>query len=193
MSQKYDTAYKFTAKWEGALSDDAADRGGLTHWGVSTVFLTDFAKSYPETCKALGVNPLPVSRQTIKNLTKEQAKAIFKKAFWDKLQLDDMPIQMGVLLYDCAVNSGISQSVRLAQRGYNKASGQSIAVDGKYGPITRSSLLQGNNETTWEAIIEARKNFYHQIVDRRESQRVFLKGWLNRANDLIKYVKTLEA
>ena len=36
------------------------------------------------------------------------------------------------------------------------------------------------------AIIEARRDLFRAIVERTPAQRVFLKGWLNRANDLEK-------
>ena len=34
MVDKFDLAYKFVADWEGGLTDDPADRGGITHYGV---------------------------------------------------------------------------------------------------------------------------------------------------------------
>ena len=33
-----------------------------------------------------------------------------------------------------------------------------------------------------DAVVEERIKFYHRIVERNESQRVFLRGWLRRAN-----------
>lgn len=192
VSSAFTTAHNFVAKWEGGLSDDAADRGGLTHWGVSFVFLSDFAKQHSQWLQEIGVHPLPVNRETIRNLTKDQAQRIFKKEFWDPLQLDDMPVQMACLLYDAAVNSGTRQSVKLAQRGYNAARvGTPLDVDGKYGPKTRAALLDHNTPVVWQGIIAARKNYYAEIVRKRPSQAVFLKGWHNRANDLLKFVTFL--
>jgi len=191
----FSIAHKFTAKWEGGLSDDAADRGGLTNYGVSIEFLKDFASEYDNRLKlqSLGVSPLPVTRSTIKNLTQEQASAIFRHAFWTPLNLDDLPLQMGVLLYDAAVNSGRSQSVKLAQRGYNACVtyGTKLVVDGKLGPLTRAALSKTNTKPVRQAIITARENFYKEIVRNKPSQYVFLNGWLNRAADLRKYVEGL--
>jgi len=191
----FDIAHKFTAKWEGGLSDDAADRGGLTNYGVSIEFLKDFASEYDNRLKlqSLGVSPLPVTRSTIKYLTEDQAKAIFRHEFWNPLQLDDLPLQIAVLLYDAAVNSGKSQSVKLAQRGYNACVtyGTKLTVDGKLGPLTRAALSKTNTKPVRQAIITARENFYKDIVRNKPSQYVFLNGWLNRAADLRKYVESL--
>lgn len=190
----FDIAQKFTAEWEGGLSDDAADRGGLTHWGVSMAFLFDleYSSRGAHLLRSLGVAPLPVNRKTIKALTKKQAEAIFKSEFWDKLDLDTLPVQMAVLLYDAAVNTGCGQSVRLAQRGYNVAgAGTSIEVDGKLGPITRKALTEHNIKEVRQGILDAREFFYRDLVIKNLSQSVFFRGWLNRTNALRKYVESI--
>lgn len=190
----FDLAQDFTAKWEGCLSDDAADRGGLTHWGVSMAFLSDLEYSRRGTAllKSIGVRPLPVNRETIKALTKEQAKAIFKAEFWDRLHLDELPVQMAVLIYDAAVNSGRAQSVKLAQRGFNACDcGESLEVDGVLGPLTIDALSSHNTQRVRQSILDSRVDFYWAIVNKRPSQKVFIRGWLNRVNDLREYVEGL--
>lgn len=190
----FDIAQKFTAKWEGCLSDDAADRGGLTHWGVSMAFLSDLEGSLRGAylLSGLEVAPLPVTRETIKALTKKQAEAIFKFEFWDKLRLDELPVQMAVLLYDAAVNTGCLQSVKLAQRGYNTAGvGTSLLVDGKLGPLTRTALTVHNVKEVRQGILDAREIFYRNLVIKNPSQRVFFRGWLNRTDALRTYVESI--
>lgn len=190
----FDIAQKFTAEWEGGLSDDAADRGGLTHWGVSMAFLSDleYSSRGAHLLRSLGVSPLPVTRKTIKALTQKQAEAIFKSEFWDKLGLDTLPVQMAVLLYDAAVNTGCGQSVRLAQRGYNVAGvGTSIEVDGKLGPITRKALTEHNIKEVRQGILDVREIFYRDLVIKNLSQSVFFRGWLNRTDALRKYVESI--
>lgn len=192
MANNFDIAQEFTARWEGCLSDDAADRGGLTHWGVSMAFLSDFARSKRGAAllASIGVEPLPVCRETIKALTKNQAEIIFKSEFWDRLNLDELPLKMGVLLYDAAVNSGRTQSVKLAQRGFNICScGDTLEVDGVLGSLTIGALSRHNTQRVRQSILDARADFYREIVNRRPSQRVFLRGWLNRVNDLREYVE----
>ena len=193
---KFGLAQDFTAKWEDGLSDDAADKGGLTHWGVSYAFLVDFARDAGnrQFLSGLGVKPLPVTHATIRNLDTQQARAIFKREFRAPLHLDDMPVQMGVLLYDAAVNSGRGQSVKLAQRGYNACVGYGtkLAVDGILGPLTRAALTKSNYRPLRQNICTARENFYKEIVRNRPNQSCFLDGWLNRVADLREYVEGLE-
>jgi len=190
----FELAQNFTAKWEGGLSDDAADKGGLTHYGVSLAFLTVIANTLKnqQWLFDIGVHPLPVTRETIRTLTRTQACEIFKHEFWDRLSLDSLPVQMAVLLYDAAVNSGCVQSVKLAQRGYNTVGvGTRLDVDGKLGPLTRAALINNNSVDVRQAILDAREAFYRQIVARNASQKVFLRGWLNRVDDLRVYVEGL--
>jgi len=194
--EKFDVAHEFTYGWEGDLSDDKHDHGGLTHWGVSFAFLSDFAKptANAKFLRDLGVGPLPVTRTTIRNLSPAQARAIFRAEFWEPLRLDDMPTQMGVLLYDCAVNAGRRQSVKLAQRGYNACvtHGVPLSVDGILGPLTRAALEQNNTKPVRQAICTARENFYKELVRKDASQGDFLGGWLNRVEDLRRYVEGIK-
>lgn len=190
----FDIAQQFTAKWEGCLSDHENDNGGLTHWGISLAFLTDVDSnpSMRQWLQSIGVHPLSVTRETISNLTIEQARMILRHEFWDRLQLDELPLRMGVLLYDAAVNTGRGQSVRFAQNGFNATGrGKDLAVDGILGPLTREALRNNDVHFVRQAILDVRQEFYMGLVRSNRSQKVFLRGWLNRVNDLRKYVEEI--
>lgn len=182
-------AHAFTAKWEGGLTDHKYDRGGITAYGASIAFVQDIARtaSGRDFLQAIGV-PLPVTKDVIRGLTPEQAAAMFRREFWDALKLDELPFRHAALLYDAAVNHGPAQAVRLSQRGYNRCvtHGVKLDEDGILGPLTRKALQNTDTDAVVRAIIEARRDFYRAIVERTPAQRVFLKGWLNRADDLEK-------
>ena len=74
MADNFSIAHAFTAKWEGGLSDDAADSGGLTKFGVDLAMMQDIASTQAgrDTLDRMGII-LPVTRNTIKNLTETQA------------------------------------------------------------------------------------------------------------------------
>ena len=181
-------AHAFTAKWEGGLTDHKYDRGGITAYGASIAFVQDIARtaSGRNFLQAIGV-PLPVTKEVIRGLTPEQAAAMFRREFWDALRLDELPFRQAAMLYDAAVNSGRAQAVKLSQRGYNNCitHGVKLSVDGILGPLSRKAL-QIDTDKVVKAIIQARREFYQSIVASKPDQRVFLKGWLNRANDLEK-------
>ena len=184
-------AHQFTAKWEGGISDHPNDRGGVTAYGASIKFVRDDVASTSSGrnfLQAIGVS-LPITRETILALKPEQVAAMFRREFWDALRLDELPFRHAALLYDAAVNSGRTQAVKLSQRGYNRCvgpQGVKLDEDGLIGPLTRKALQNTDTDAVVRAIIEARRDFYRAIVERTPAQRVFLKGWLNRADDLEK-------
>lgn len=195
MADNFSIAHKFTLTWEGGESDDAADRGGFTKFGVSLKFLQELAaesQANRDTLDRMGVI-LPVTRNTIRNLTESLAASLFRWQMWDALKLDLIPLRPAVVLYDAAVNSGPSQSVKLAQRGYNRCVtyGQPLVADGVMGPATRAAMQQADTDKYLTAMLDEREKFFQTIVNNKPSQQVFLKGWINRVDDLRRYVRGL--
>lgn len=194
MADNFSTAHTFTAKWEGGLSEDAADSGGLTKFGVDLAMMQDIASTQAgrDTLDRMGII-LPVTRNTIKNLTETQAASIYRWQAWEALKLDQIPLRPGIVIYDAAVNSGPRQSVRFAQRGYNAcvAYGQPLDTDGIMGPATRKAMQQADTDKILMAMLDQREQFYRDLVAAKPSQEVFLAGWLNRVADLRRYVRGL--
>lgn len=184
----FSRAHVFTAKWEGGLSDHPADTGGLTAYGASLKFVEGIAATQDgrDFLERIGVR-LPVTRQSMRDVTPDQAGAMFKREFWNSLRLDGYPFGVALTLYDAAVNCGCAQSVKFAQRGYNACVGPNgvrLAVDGKAGPLTRSALCAHATPAVLSAMLDARQDFYNDLAARKPSQAVFLDGWTNRVNDL---------
>ncbi len=194
MSDNFSIAHKFTLSWEGGETDDAADRGGFTKFGVSTAFLTDIASTQAgrDVLERMGVI-LPVNRNTIRNLTESLAASLFRWQMWDALKLDLIPLRPAIVIYDAAVNSGPRQSVLFAQRGYNAcvAYGQPLDTDGIMGPATRAAMQQADTDKILMAMLDQREQFFNDLVRAKSSQEVFLAGWLNRVTDLRRYVRGL--
>ena len=194
MSDNFSIAHKFTLSWEGGETDDAADRGGFTKFGVSTAFLTDIASTQAgrDVLERMGVI-LPVNRNTIRNLTESLAASLFRWQMWDALKLDLIPLRPAIVIYDAAVNSGPRQSVKFSQRGYNAcvAYGQPLDTDGIMGPATRKAMQQADTDKILMAMLDQREQFYRDLVAAKPSQEVFLAGWLNRVADLRRYVRGL--
>lgn len=194
MANNFNIAHKFTAKWEGGESDHPDDGGGLTKYGVSLKFLGGLSgtQSNRDVLERMGIR-LPITRQVIYDLTRDQAASLFRWQFWDKLKLSLIPLRPAVVLYDAAVNSGPAQSVKLAQRGYNRcvAYGQPLVVDGIMGPATRAAMQLADTDKALTAMLDAREKFFQTIVANNPSQQVFLRGWINRVDDLRRYVRGL--
>lgn len=85
----FDRAIAFVLKWEGGLADDKNDVGGLTHWGISQ-------RAYPDL--------------DIRNLTREQAIALYRRDYWQASGADALPWPLSLAHLDAAVNTGIGQA-----------------------------------------------------------------------------------
>lgn len=113
MSAKFLTAINRVLSHEGGYSNNPADPGGETKWGISK-------RSYPKV--------------RIAELKRNQAIAIYYRDFWLKAGCEGLSAGAGYQLLDSAVNSGIAQSVRFMQRALG------VADDGVAGPVTREAL-----------------------------------------------------
>ena len=181
----FEKCQNFVLKWEGGLTDDAADSGGLTKYGVSWAYLKDIEKSRPSVLRdILGTGT--VTRQTIKDLTKDQAWRLFKYSFWDPFKLDEMPLAVALCAYDCNVNHGAGNAMRIIQRAANMLPSvmPKLSVDGKFGPKTRAAMNHLACPSGIAAIAAKRQSFYDSIVANRPSQRVFIRGWTRRCSDM---------
>ena len=180
---KFEKCQQFVLEWEGGLTDDAADSGGLTKYGVSWAYLKDMEKSRPSVLRDI-LGTSTVTRQTIKNLTQAQAGELFKFSFWDPFQLDDQPLSVCLCAYDMNVNHGSGNAMRIIQRACNLLASvfPKLSVDGKFGPKTRAAMRLLNCPNGIGAVANKRQSFYDSIVANRPSQRVFIKGWTRRCN-----------
>lgn len=126
MIDVFEKAILKTLKQEGGLTDNVHDRGGITKYGISFKFLKS-------------VNP-KATREDIENLTKQQAKDLYKTYFWDKVKADKIKsYPIASQLFDIAVNSGVSCAVRLIQQACNYFN-CNLIVDGIIGNKTINAI-----------------------------------------------------
>jgi len=118
----------------------------------------------------------------IRNLTEQDAKAFYLRAFWKPLLLDVVRDQAKAnKIFDMAVNMGIGEAIRITQCALNDLH-STLAVDGKIGPRTLACI---NGADTFELLTELRANslaFYHKLVDRDPAKYgKYWAGWKARA------------
>lgn len=148
MSQ-FDTCFDALIGNEGGYVNNANDPGGETNWGISK-------RSYPSL--------------DIKALTQADAKAIYKRDFWDRAQCDRLPPGVAFDVFDAAVNSGIGQSIRFLQRAVG------VADDGVVGPMTLAAISRVDSEA-----LQARFNGQRlDFMSRLTTWPVFGAGWARR-------------
>lgn len=176
-------ANNFVSKWEGFWDDDPDDPGGATKYGICLRLL----REQPDSVLKLVRLKQPIGKPDVKGLTKADSELLFNVLFWKPYRLDEAPKRIAIALHDYAVNCGGVTAVKALQRTYNKLyPDNQIEVDGKVGPKTLEAMKKMENTHDIEAFLEERRQRYHNIVSNKPKMNKFLKGWLNRVNDLEK-------
>lgn len=150
----FDQAFDRLMGHEGGLTENPKDPGGLTNWGISQ-------RSYPNV--------------DIRNLTRDGAKAIYLRDFWQPL--GDAPDAIKFQVFDFAVNSGIQTAIRKLQAAIE------VADDGHWGPVSAAKLAECDKNDVLMRFIAQRLRFWTAL----NTWPTFGKGWANRAAKQLEY------
>jgi len=148
----FDQAFDRLIANEGGYVNLAADPGGETKFGISK-------RSYPDV--------------DIKNLTRDQAKAIYLKDFWLAGSMDQLPGALAFQCFDTAVNHGIRAALKMLQR----AAG--VKDDGVIGPVSLAAINATSITDMLMRFIAFRIKFWTSLP----TWPSFGRGWANRAAD----------
>lgn len=118
----FDEAFDALLRHEGGYSNHAADPGGKTRWGVTETVAR--AEGYTG---------------DMKDYPLAEAKKVYKKRYWDAMRLNDVRSELRFDLFDAAVNSGVGQATKWAQRIL------SVKDDGVMGVVTLNALATANS------------------------------------------------
>lgn len=148
----FDRAFEIIIGHEGGYVNDHRDPGGETKYGISK-------RAYPAV--------------DIYNLTLNQAKTIYKRDYWDAVDAESIPGAARLMVFDCAVNCGVTTAKKLLQRAVE------VKDDGIIGPKTRAAISATPD-------LEQRfAGFWLQYYTDLKGFDTYGKGWVRRvANDL---------
>lgn len=152
----FDMAFDRLMGHEGGYVNNPKDPGGETKWGISR-------RSYPNL--------------DIRNLTREEAKAIYYRDFWNIIKSDDVSEAVMFQVFDIAVNSGIQTAIRMLQRAVGAAD------DGHWGPISQGRL-QAYSDSDIIMLINAERL---EFITKLSTWSTFGKGWTKRIAQNLKY------
>jgi len=156
MKLTFDAAFDRLMGHEGGYVNDPNDPGGETNWGISK-------RSYPQV--------------DIRNLTREGAKVIYKRDFWDAAHADEMYDGVAFQALDFAINSGIQTAIRKLQKAVGAAD------DGWWGPITRAKVAEMSESDVIMRFVAERLDFWRSL----STWRHFGNGWAGRAATNLRY------
>lgn len=145
---------------EGGYVNHPEDPGGETNWGITK--RTAMAEGYNGSMRAM---------------TRDQAKAIYRKAFWERYKCEQLPKALAFQFFDVAVNSGFGNASRMLQRAVD------VADDGVIGAVTLAKIKQTDENDILLRFNAERLSFYTKL----STFNTFGRGWVRRVADNLKY------
>lgn len=120
----FDACFAVVVATEGGLSVSAADPGNWTKPGrTGDLRGTKF-----------GISALAYPSIDIAALTIDAAKALYKRDFYDRVAGDKLPPPLALIVFDSAVNSGVSRAAKWLQQALG------VPADGVIGPATLAAI-----------------------------------------------------
>lgn len=150
---RFERAIEYVLDNEGGLT--RCDPGGITKYGISK-------RAYPDL--------------DIESLTREQAKEIYRRDYWE-VAYDLIPDErLATKLFDHAVNIGNKMANKLLQRAVNELRPGALKEDGIIGPktLTVVSLLD-----IGKLYFELKIQLFLYYTELKDWKR-YAKGWARR-------------
>jgi lysozyme family protein len=154
----FETAIERILSHEGGYVFDGRDPGGETQWGISK-------RSYPSI--------------DIKGLTRDFAKTLYLRDFWNpvvQVATDDSALRFQML--DAAVNHGMGNAVRFAQRAVG------VADDGNFGPNSIAALKRMDAHDVHLLFMAERFEFWAKL----KTFDAFGRGWTRRGAQNLRFI-----
>ncbi|MDQ1081461.1 glycoside hydrolase family 108 protein [Pseudoroseomonas cervicalis] len=161
---------------EGAYSNDPADRGGETMWGITIARARAAGYSGP-----------------MRDMPRATAVEIYRLYYWrqpgfDRIEEIDPPLAERLL--DAGVNCGTGRAGQWLQRALNVLNNRGrdyadLTVDGVCGAMTRAALsafIARRGAEGRAVLLECVKTYqgahYLGLAEADQSQETFLFGWI---------------
>lgn len=168
----YKKIITFIKKWEGGFSNHPNDKGGATMAGITM-------STYKTYCAKKGKKTPTVT--DLKNMSNAEWEDIFKTMYWDKAKLDQVKSQkVANIIVQMIWGSGASQ-IKTVQKLVG------VTADGVVGAKTLAAINAKDETILFDMLYAKRAMYFQQICITTPSNKVFLKGWLNRLADLKKF------
>lgn len=150
-------AIERTLKHEGGYVNDPDDAGGETNFGITK-------RDHPSV--------------DVKNLTRDEAIAIYKKDYWIPLwdEIESQPV--ADCLFDFGVNAGVTRAIECIQRAVGRLVAGPFVVDGVFGIATLGAVNSADQTKLLRGFVLERLLYYAGL-----NRTKFLRGWFKRALD----------
>lgn len=168
MKENFGLAFHALLKHEGGFVNHPKDPGGMTNLGVTKRAWEDYVGH-------------PVDEAQMRALTPETVETFYRERYWNVIGGDSLPGGVDYCVFDCTVNSGPRQAVRLLQRAAR------IKDDGILGPNTLNAVRSMDPRLLISRYTAARLDFLQKLP----AFTTFGKGWVRRVREVETLAATL--
>jgi lysozyme family protein len=146
---------------EGGFQNDRNDRGNWTGGSIGSGELRG---------TKFGISAMSYPHLDIQNLTLDQARLVYKKDWWEKLNLHRFSKAVSFQIFDSAVNHGPSAAIRMVQRAVG------VLADGIVGEKTISAIRKIDPDDFVLKFLAERIEFFTKV----STFSIYGRGWMNR-------------
>ena len=161
MNTNFDACLAHLLKHEGGFVNHPSDPGGATNLGVTQAVWEDWIDR-------------TVSEENMKALTPAKVSPLYKELYWDRVKGDKLPFGVDYLVFDAAVNSGVSRAAKWLQTTVG------AVADGAIGEQTLKQVLLTNPQM----IIDKYSAIRLEFLKGRSTWPTFGKGWERRVEEV---------
>jgi lysozyme family protein len=158
MKTNSDAAMAFVLKDEGGYAERNTEGGGAVNMGIT--FQTFVA------WRRLAKKPEPTFAD-LKAMPIAEAKAIYAAQYMQPTGFDDLPIGVDYVVFDAAVNGGVTGSIKLLQEALGIK-----PIDGHYGLNTRWAARHRDHDTLIDGFCYFRLKTYKKLRRFNEPYKV---------------------
>lgn len=161
-ASSYDEALRRLLAHEGGYTNDAADPGGPTNFGITIADYRQYVKA-------------DATAADVKAMRIDEAKAIYRARYWDVQRCDELPAGVDYAVFDYGVNSGIGRSGKVLRR--------CLKQPDDTGTVSDAVIAAGraaDAPTLIAAICDERLRFLQSL----KTWDVFGKGWGRRVSEV---------
>jgi lysozyme family protein len=170
MKENFNDALAAVLEHEGGFVNHPKDPGGMTNLGVTKrVWETWVGKT--------------VSEADMRALTPATVAPMYRKQYWDAVKGDELPSGLDYLMFDFAINTGVSRAIRTMQKAIG------TTPDGAIGPKTMQALRDADPDALIAKFSDEKEAFYRSLP----TFATFGKGWLRRVAEVKSHAVTLLA
>jgi len=158
MQGNFAAALKTVLGFEGGYVNNPKDPGGKTNMGITQRVYTAWRQA----------RGLPA--QEVRQISSGEVATIYRNEYANPVRFDDLPSGVDLIVFDGAVNSGVSRSSKWLQKAVR------VTQDGQVGPLTLSVVSARAPSTVINAIADMRLSFLQGL----RTWSTFRRGWKSR-------------